>query len=190
MTLDLTIQQTFVYGTSINMSLRRGRAHRKCPCRIRHLPTLWGGGRRRDMGGSGDVVPFRAGDSKCGSESCGYHNSAKNVSCLRCGASQAGAAVLTDFGYPSPMDHTGLHTNIDSAALNSARLQPIIIAIAELCWASRYRRMAGSLLKLERDRRLPCTLTARVFNPPYSQYQSVLDLNMSQNGQQPAQLGE
>lgn len=56
------------------------------------------------MGGSGGVVPFRAGDWKCGSEGCGYHNFAKNVSCLRCGASRAGAAVVADSGYPSPMD--------------------------------------------------------------------------------------
>ncbi|PMD41011.1 hypothetical protein L207DRAFT_348219 [Hyaloscypha variabilis F] len=47
-----------------------------------------GGGR---MSGSGGVVPLRAGDWKCGSEGCGYHNFAKNVSCLRCGASRAGA---------------------------------------------------------------------------------------------------
>ncbi|TVY17677.1 putative RNA-binding protein [Lachnellula arida] len=60
-----------------------------------------GGGR---MGGSGGVVPFRAGDWKCGSEGCGYHNFAKNVACLRCGASRAGAAVVADSGYPSPMD--------------------------------------------------------------------------------------
>lgn len=59
-----------------------------------------GGGR---MGGSG-VVPFRAGDWKCGNEVCGYHNFAKNVTCLRCGASRAGAAVVADSGYPSPMD--------------------------------------------------------------------------------------
>ncbi|KAL2143235.1 hypothetical protein VTI28DRAFT_239 [Corynascus sepedonium] len=61
-----------------------------------------GGGHGR-MGGSG-VVPFRAGDWKCGNEVCGYHNFAKNVCCLRCGASRAGAAVVADSGYPSPMD--------------------------------------------------------------------------------------
>ena len=59
-----------------------------------------GGGR---MGGGG-VVPFRAGDWKCGNEVCGYHNFAKNVCCLRCGASRAAAAVVADSGYPSPMD--------------------------------------------------------------------------------------
>lgn len=61
-----------------------------------------GGGHGR-MGGSG-VVPFRAGDWKCGNEVCGYHNFAKNVCCLRCGASRAGAAVVADSGYPSPME--------------------------------------------------------------------------------------
>lgn len=60
-----------------------------------------GGGR---MGGSG-VVPFRAGDWKCGNEVCGYHNFAKNVCCLRCGASRHNAAVVADSGgYPGPMD--------------------------------------------------------------------------------------
>jgi hypothetical protein len=62
------------------------------------------GGGRMGGGGGGGVVPFRAGDWKCGSEGCGYHNFAKNVSCLRCGASRAGAAVVADSGYPSPMD--------------------------------------------------------------------------------------
>ena len=52
-------------------------------------------------GGGGGVVPFRAGDWKCGSEGCGYHNFAKNVTCLRCGASRAGAAVVADSAFPS-----------------------------------------------------------------------------------------
>ena len=50
-----------------------------------------GGGR---MGATGGSVPFRTGDWKCGSEGCGCHNFAKNVSCLRCGASRAGALVV------------------------------------------------------------------------------------------------
>lgn len=54
-------------------------------------------------GGNSGMVPFRAGDWKCGSDGCGYHNFAKNVSCLRCGASRAGAAVVAD-AFPSPMD--------------------------------------------------------------------------------------
>jgi hypothetical protein len=51
-------------------------------------------------------VPFRAGDWKCGSDGCGYHNFAKNVSCLRCGASRATAAIVAEPGYPGgPMDN-------------------------------------------------------------------------------------
>lgn len=61
-----------------------------------------GMGHSRGMGGGGGVVPFRAGDWKCGSEGCGYHNFAKNVSCLRCGASRAGAAMVADTSFSSP----------------------------------------------------------------------------------------
>ncbi|KAF2646805.1 hypothetical protein P280DRAFT_495060, partial [Massarina eburnea CBS 473.64] len=62
-----------------------------------------GHGHGHMRGGTG-VVPFRAGDWKCGENGCGYHNFAKNVQCLRCGASRAGAAVVADSGFPSPMD--------------------------------------------------------------------------------------
>lgn len=58
----------------------------------------------RGMGGNGGVVPFRAGDWKCGSEGCGYHNFAKNINCLRCGASRSGAAIVADSAFPSSMD--------------------------------------------------------------------------------------
>ncbi|KAK3679855.1 Asparagine-rich protein (ARP protein) [Recurvomyces mirabilis] len=53
------------------------------------------------MGGSsgrGGIIPFRAGDWKCGNEGCAYHNFAKNVSCLRCGASRNNAAVVAEGG--------------------------------------------------------------------------------------------
>ncbi|CAK7567509.1 MAG: Asparagine-rich protein (ARP protein) [Sporothrix epigloea] len=63
-----------------------------------------GGGHNGGRMGGGGVVPFRAGDWKCGNDACGYHNFAKNVCCLRCGASRASAAVVADSGYPSPMD--------------------------------------------------------------------------------------
>ena len=63
-----------------------------------------GHGRGMGGGGGGGMVPFRAGDWKCGSEGCGYHNFAKNVSCLRCGASRAGAAVVADSAFPSPLE--------------------------------------------------------------------------------------
>jgi hypothetical protein len=70
-------------------------------------PSLGHGGHgmpARSMPNSGGMVPFRAGDWKCGSDNCGYHNFAKNVSCLRCGASRAGAAVVADTAFPSPVD--------------------------------------------------------------------------------------
>ncbi|KAF3760148.1 hypothetical protein M406DRAFT_296790 [Cryphonectria parasitica EP155] len=70
------------------------------PHHVGHHGHMGHGGR---MGGSG-VVPFRAGDWKCGNEVCGYHNFAKNVCCLRCGASRHNAAVVADSGYPTPMD--------------------------------------------------------------------------------------
>lgn len=62
------------------------------------------GGGMGGMGGSsgrGGIVPFRAGDWKCGNEGCGYHNFAKNVSCLRCGASRSNAAVIAESGMTS-----------------------------------------------------------------------------------------
>ncbi|KAJ5992117.1 hypothetical protein N7451_007841 [Penicillium sp. IBT 35674x] len=73
------------------------------------MPPHMGGhghgmGHSRGMGGNGGVVPFRAGDWKCGSEGCGYHNFAKNINCLRCGAPRSGAAVVADSAFPSPMD--------------------------------------------------------------------------------------
>lgn len=53
-----------------------------------------GGGMR----GGESRVPFRAGDWRCAAEGCNYHNFAKNVSCLRCGASRATSAM--SFGEP------------------------------------------------------------------------------------------
>ncbi|KAK9471951.1 uncharacterized protein V1510DRAFT_396086 [Dipodascopsis tothii] len=61
------------------------------------------GGNGRGNNGSFGMVPFRAGDWKCGTEGCGYHNFAKNVACLRCGASRAGAAVVADPTFPNGM---------------------------------------------------------------------------------------
>lgn len=63
-----------------------------------------GMGHSRGMGGNGGVVPFRAGDWKCGSEGCGYHNFAKNINCLRCSAPRSQAAVVADSAFPSPME--------------------------------------------------------------------------------------
>ncbi|KAL9065741.1 MAG: hypothetical protein Q9161_008025 [Pseudevernia consocians] len=69
-----------------------------------HMGHHGGHGMGHGRGGGGGMVPFRAGDWKCGSEGCGYHNFAKNVSCLRCGASRAGAAVVADSAFPSPLE--------------------------------------------------------------------------------------
>lgn len=69
-----------------------------------HMGHGHGMGHSRGMGGNGGVVPFRAGDWKCGSEGCGYHNFAKNINCLRCGAPRSGAAVVADSAFPSPME--------------------------------------------------------------------------------------
>jgi len=63
--------------------------------------SSYGGGMGGSSGGRGGIVPFRAGDWKCGNEGCGYHNFAKNVSCLRCGASRSNAAVVADNGMTS-----------------------------------------------------------------------------------------
>ncbi|KAJ6130870.1 Zinc finger RanBP2-type [Penicillium capsulatum] len=73
------------------------------------MPSHMGGhghgmGHSRGMGGNGGMVPFRAGDWKCGSEGCGYHNFAKNINCLRCGAPRSGAAVVADSAFSSSMD--------------------------------------------------------------------------------------
>lgn len=77
-------------------------------------PHHMGHGHGHGMGhmgrGSGGMVPFRAGDWKCGHDGCSYHNFAKNVSCLRCGASRAGAAIVADSAFPSPMDTPGTYS--------------------------------------------------------------------------------
>ena len=52
-----------------------------------------GGGGGMGRGGGESRVPFRAGDWRCGADGCNYHNFAKNISCLRCGASRATAAL-------------------------------------------------------------------------------------------------
>ena len=60
---------------------------------------------QRSIQSIGGSAPFRPGDWKCGADNCNYHNFAKNVTCLRCGASRAQAAVVADSNYPGPMDN-------------------------------------------------------------------------------------
>lgn len=61
----------------------------------------------------GGSAPFRPGDWKCGEQTCNYHNFAKNVSCLRCGAPRSQALVVAETNYPGPqgqMDGHGQHS--------------------------------------------------------------------------------
>lgn len=44
----------------------------------------------------GASAPFRPGDWRCGVETCNYHNFAKNVNCLRCGAPRSQASIVAD----------------------------------------------------------------------------------------------
>ena len=75
--------------------------------------------------GHGGRVPFRAGDWKCGNNACQYHNFAKNVCCLRCGASRAAAAIVADSGFhssmgpPSNYSQGGLGANAGPDAFSS-----------------------------------------------------------------------
>ncbi|ODV95337.1 hypothetical protein PACTADRAFT_42611, partial [Pachysolen tannophilus NRRL Y-2460] len=39
-------------------------------------------------------VPFRAGDWKCINENCAYHNFAKNICCLKCGAPRVSSTII------------------------------------------------------------------------------------------------
>jgi hypothetical protein len=86
----------YAYGYSHPSMMGGPPPHHHMP----HGPSMGGHAR----GGNGGVVPFRAGDWKCGENGCGYHNFAKNTVCLRCGASRAGAAVVADSAFSSPMD--------------------------------------------------------------------------------------
>ncbi|KAG5520002.1 hypothetical protein PMAC_001078 [Pneumocystis sp. 'macacae'] len=50
----------------------------------------------------GGNVPFRAGDWKCKTEGCGYHNFAKNAICLKCGANKSTSIVTADYNNSLP----------------------------------------------------------------------------------------
>ncbi|CCJ30911.1 unnamed protein product [Pneumocystis jirovecii] len=50
----------------------------------------------------GGNVPFRAGDWKCRTEGCGYHNFAKNTICLKCGANKNISVATTDHNNSLP----------------------------------------------------------------------------------------
>lgn len=63
-------------------------------------------GHRSNRSTGSSSVPFRAGDWKCSKEGCNYHNFAKNVTCLRCGASRSTAAVVAE---PNNNHHNNRH---------------------------------------------------------------------------------
>lgn len=114
------------YGVPSNPYGQSGYGH---PGMMGGPPHMHGGGYGGSMGGGmggssgrGGIVPFRAGDWKCGSEGCGYHNFAKNVSCLRCGASRAGAAVVAEggmSGFPPGGSFGGPPSHMGSMESNS-----------------------------------------------------------------------
>jgi hypothetical protein len=72
------------------------------PMTMHHGGHHMGGGHGPGMRSSNSVnslgasAPFRPGDWRCGQETCNYHNFAKNINCLRCGAPRANAAVVAD----------------------------------------------------------------------------------------------
>lgn len=80
-----------------------------------HHHHMGGGGGGMRGGGGANHVPFRAGDWRCGAEGCNYHNFAKNVSCLRCGASRASAALVADSNFAS-VDGSGFGMGPQSMA--------------------------------------------------------------------------
>ncbi|QPG74837.1 hypothetical protein FOA43_002173 [Brettanomyces nanus] len=65
-------------------------------------------GNRQNLGSSN--VPFRAGDWKCMNENCAYHNFAKNVCCLKCGAPRVQSAILT--GHQHNSRHNNGNNNV------------------------------------------------------------------------------
>ena len=67
---------------------------------------------------SAGSVPFRAGDWKCGAEGCAYHNFAKNVTCLRCGASRSQAALVAESTNAIASSNSGQYNNGEQYASN------------------------------------------------------------------------
>jgi Zn-finger in Ran binding protein and others len=58
---------------------------------------------------NGRIIPYGPGDWKCGSEGCGFHNFAKDITCLRCGAFFYGAAVVADASFSR---HSNSYANV------------------------------------------------------------------------------
>ena len=108
-----------------------GPPHMMPPQQMGHRGGMYGG----RMRGRGGEVPLRTGDWKCGSEMCGYHNFAKNISCLRCGSSTAGAVAVantwhpypslnTQFGPTDPFESRALEASFQSATNGLVSTEP------------------------------------------------------------------
>ncbi|AOA63142.1 Putative RNA binding protein [Komagataella phaffii CBS 7435] len=65
---------------------------------------------------SSGSVPFRAGDWKCANENCSYHNFAKNICCLKCGARKT-QANNSYYGHNANQHH------VSQVSTNMMRLQ-------------------------------------------------------------------
>lgn len=52
-------------------------------------------------------VPFRAGDWKCINEACCYHNFAKNICCLKCGAPRVQSAIINGHAHGQHNNNNG-----------------------------------------------------------------------------------
>lgn len=64
---------------------------------------------QNNMRSGGSGVPFRAGDWKCRVENCGYHNFAKNMTCLRCGAGRSMGSINDPVSMQNGNGNTALH---------------------------------------------------------------------------------
>lgn len=64
-------------------------------------------------------VPFRAGDWKCTNENCAYHNFAKNVCCLKCGAPRVQSAILTGHAHNPHHNNSSNNNNGGSSSPSS-----------------------------------------------------------------------
>ncbi|GMM44722.1 Nrp1 protein [Pichia kluyveri] len=63
-------------------------------------------------------VPFRAGDWKCINDNCAYHNFAKNLCCLKCGAPRSQNAIMN--GHPHNQHHNYIHNKNDDGNNNNS----------------------------------------------------------------------
>ncbi|GEQ67723.1 hypothetical protein JCM33374_g1388 [Metschnikowia sp. JCM 33374] len=75
-------------------------------------------------------VPFRAGDWKCPNESCQYHNFAKNLCCLKCGASKPATVMHNSASNTSNNGNHSAATNGSVGSIHSVNTTAAAIAAA------------------------------------------------------------